>query len=440
MNRLILFSGLIILAFLADFCSAGIPQMINYQGMLTDDSGNPLTDTVDITFIIYDDPGPTGGNVKWDETQYGVPVINGLFNVILGSVDPVDLDFDQDYWLDITVEGEHMPERLRLTSVAYSYKAEDAEAVKGISASTTPTANSLFPLGSNAKFPEEVIPSDLTPGPHDHIGEVWNAAISWSNSAFKVTNSLNGPSIWGVNTGGGNALRGNGYGSGMGLYAESESVTAAICRGENSWGMEAYGKDGSLLDRWGDLLLGGTYGEIFTFGKMDIYSDEWVIIDLDDNNDEDANFRIVNGTDAIVFNVDEYGNYTAPGIKSTMVQTATHGERLLHSMESPGVWFEDFGKTSLINGEATVAFEPIFSEAVNLQEDYHVFLTPLSQEPVLLFVTAKDTKAFSVRGMSLNGQPTDCSFDYRIVAKRRGYEPVRLEPVSFEANQKGSIR
>jgi hypothetical protein len=109
---------------------AEIPRLINYQGMLTDNSGSPLTDTVDVAFIIYDNPGPTGGNVKWSETQYNVSVINGLFNVILGSANPIDLPFDQDYWLDITVEGEHLPERLKFTSVGYAYRALVADSAR----------------------------------------------------------------------------------------------------------------------------------------------------------------------------------------------------------------------------------------------------------------------------------------------------------------------
>ncbi|MFH1336147.1 MAG: hypothetical protein ABII96_06485 [Candidatus Zixiibacteriota bacterium] len=440
MKRLIFLSGLIFLVFLADFCLAGIPKIINYQGMLTDNSGNPLTDTVNITFKIYDDP--TGGYKKWEETQNNVGVINGLFNVILGSETPIDtLSFSQEYWLDVTVEAEHMPTRLKFTSTAYSFRAENAEAVKGISASTTPTANSLFPLGSDARFPEVVIPPDLPPGPHDHIGEVWSTAIPWSNSAFKVYNSLNGPSIWGVNTGGGNAIRGNGYGSGMGLYAESESVTAAICRGENKWGMEVYGNDASNGDRLGDLLLGGNIGEIFCWSHLGIYADHDVYIDLDDdNNDANAKFAIFDGADVFLMTVKEDGDLWAAGTKSAMVQTANHGQRLLYTMESPEVWFEDLGKASLVNGETTVAFESIFAEAANLQVDYHVFLTPLCQEPVLLFVTDKDAKSFTVRGVTLNGQPTDCTFDYRVVAKRLGYEQVRLEPVSIEETQKGSTR
>jgi hypothetical protein len=399
-SRLIVLSGLIIFVFLANFCLAGIPKMINYQGMLTDNSGAPLTDTVNVTFKIYDNS--TGGNKKWEETQNNVAVINGLFNVILGSVTPIDtLSFSQEYWLDITVGAEQMPSRLRFTSVAYSFRT----------------------------------------GSHDHIGETWSGAVGWSNALLKLNNSLNGPSVWGVNTGGGNAIRANGSGSSIGVYAESESVSAVIGRSQNSWGMEAHGNDADMNDRLGDLLLGGNCGEIFSIGgDMDLLSDGSVYIDLDDNNDGGAEFRVLNGTDNLVFLVEENGNTYAPGTKSAMVQTANHGQRLLYSMESPGVWFEDFGKASLVNGEATVTFESIFAEAANLQVDYHVFLTPLCQEPTLLFVTAKGAKSFTVRGVTLNGQPIDCSFDYRVVAKRLGYEQVRLEPVAEEAIRKGDIR
>ena len=125
--------------------------------------------------------------------------------------------------------------------------------------------------------------------------------------------------------------------------------------------------------------------------------------------------------------VDEAGNTWAPGSKSALVETASHGRRLLYAMESPEVWFEDLGTARLTNGEATVTFDPIFAETVNLKEDYHVFVTPLAQEPVLLFITAKTSAGFTVRGVTLDGKPAGCSFDYRVIAKRLGYEGLRLE-------------
>lgn len=134
MNRFIIASGLIILVFLVliwiqgtSLSLAEIPKMINYQGMLTDNAtGDPLNGTPDITFRIFD--ASSGGNKKWEETYSGVTVTKGLFNVILGSVNPIDtLSFTQDYWLEVQVDNDTMPERLQFTSVGYAYRAQVAD-------------------------------------------------------------------------------------------------------------------------------------------------------------------------------------------------------------------------------------------------------------------------------------------------------------------------
>jgi len=76
-----------------------------------------------------------------------------------------------------------------------------------------------------------------------------------------------------------------------------------------------------------------------------------------------------------------------------------------------------------------VPFEPIFAQTVNLGEEYHVFVTPLSQEPVWLYITAKTADGFTVRGVTLDGLPATCSFEWRVMARRLGYENVRLATV-----------
>jgi len=133
---------------------------------------------------------------------------------------------------------------------------------------------------------------------------------------------------------------------------------------------------------------------------------------------------------AVVHQIDENGT------KSAILQTESYGQRAVYTMESPEVWLEDLGSGSLVDGVATVAFEPIFAETVNLEVNYHVFVTPLCQEPVLLFVTAKDTSGFTVRGVTLDGQPAACGFDYRVVGKRLGLEDIRLEPLEVSAGGK----
>ncbi len=129
-------------------------------------------------------------------------------------------------------------------------------------------------------------------------------------------------------------------------------------------------------------------------------------------------------------NISTTGNIDAAGTKSAIVSTADYGARRLYAVESTEVWFEDFGSGQLLNGEVTISFDPVFAQTVNLTETYHVFLTPLSNEAVLLFVTDKSPTSFTVHGVTLDGQPADAAFDYRITAKRLEYENVRLEPAS----------
>jgi hypothetical protein len=183
-----------------------------------------------------------------------------------------------------------------------------------------------------------------------------------------------------------------------------------------------------------DIMLGGAVGRINTdpgnaHSDLILSANRDVIVRLDNDGGENAVFRIKNSGGTDVLTVDESGNFRATGNKSALVETATEGQRLLYALESSEVWFEDLGTASLQDGEAAVAFEPVFAQTVNPSVDYHVFLTPISQEPVLLFVTAKTADGFAVRGVTLDGQPAECDFEYRIVAKRLGYEQVRLGTV-----------
>jgi len=77
---LLLFS-LVLIASLAIPAMAQDSLLINYQGRLTDDVGDPLDTTVMIMFNIYD----VEEHFFWGEGQ-STKVTDGLFNVILGSV------------------------------------------------------------------------------------------------------------------------------------------------------------------------------------------------------------------------------------------------------------------------------------------------------------------------------------------------------------------
>jgi hypothetical protein len=128
MNRFIFILGLIILVFLASLSLAGIPKMINYQGMLTKSDGKtPVDDgNYNLTFKIYG--SLAGTDSLWREYHPNVPVTNGLFNIILGSITTLNLAFNTDYWLGIRVGSDpELSPRIRLTSVGYAYRAVNAD-------------------------------------------------------------------------------------------------------------------------------------------------------------------------------------------------------------------------------------------------------------------------------------------------------------------------
>lgn len=120
------------------------------------------------------------------------------------------------------------------------------------------------------------------------------------------------------------------------------------------------------------------------------------------------------------------GLQVASGTKNAVVRTAD-GARLLYTEESTEVWFTDYGTGHLRGGRAVVPIDPLFAETVNLAETYHVFLTSLGEQSVLLSVASKDIDSFTVVGRTLDGRPAAGAFDYRIVARRLGYEGTRLE-------------
>ena len=100
---------------------AEIPKTMNYQGYLKNTDG-PVCAEVQMTFAIYD--AAIGGNLLWDETLDNVTVQEGIFSVILGNTEPIDLPFDEQYYMGVTVgdmDGEMDPIQ-QLTGVAYALK------------------------------------------------------------------------------------------------------------------------------------------------------------------------------------------------------------------------------------------------------------------------------------------------------------------------------
>lgn len=121
--------------------------------------------------------------------------------------------------------------------------------------------------------------------------------------------------------------------------------------------------------------------------------------------------------------IDVNGNLTCNGTITPVVPVSGSRKVALTTISSPENWFEDAGGGQLSNGEAIVNIESVFGETVNTSVEYRVFLTP-NGECKGLYVAQKSPTSFVVR--ELGGGTSSIGFDYRIMAKRKGFEQVRL--------------
>ena len=103
-----------------------IPQKISYQGLLTTSSGTPVQDgSYNLKFDIYN--LPSGGSLRYTETQNGISVQKGTFNVFLS---PSYTVFSESLFVAVTaLSGPSISTpitfspRSRLTSAPYALNA-----------------------------------------------------------------------------------------------------------------------------------------------------------------------------------------------------------------------------------------------------------------------------------------------------------------------------
>jgi microcystin-dependent protein len=108
--------------------TAASTNTISYQGRLADAAGNPLTGVYNMEFRVYNHP--TAGTALWTEFWTGgnsVQVSDGLFNVMLGSINPAlvsAIQGQEELYLGITVDTDtEMMPRIQLGSVPFSMQA-----------------------------------------------------------------------------------------------------------------------------------------------------------------------------------------------------------------------------------------------------------------------------------------------------------------------------
>ena len=227
---------------------AQIPSTMSYQGALSDASGSPVADgDYTMTFRLYDSEVSTSS--IWDETQV-VGVMDGLFETNLGVVTPLDLDFNAQYWLGITVgSSSELSPRIALTASAYSLNAQKV-------------------LGSSNIFPSEGNVGIGTLNPLDgalHIVGGENNGIGVSSAALNGVRSH-------ISSGGGYAA---GYftaenSGSYGVWAQSNDYDALYAWSQNSGStaIRAVGTDGAYAGLFDGVV--GINTSTPTNGMLDV--------------------------------------------------------------------------------------------------------------------------------------------------------------------------
>jgi len=452
---------------------SSLTTAFTYQGRLTDDSGAPISSSCDFQFTLWDDPA--AGN------QIG-PLLNPTGVVVTGGLFTVQLDFGPVFdgtalWLEVAVRcggaGDYttLTPRQALTAApfaAYALHAQyadnspsgptgptgpagpsgptgpvnpDADTLDGYHAGNgsgeIPINNSTLSAGLNADLLDGSHGTAFAAAGHDHWGESW----SGTGTGLFLHSNGTGPGLY---------SEGTVFGLGdPGVYGLSSATTglapgvfgrSGSTEGIGVWGY-AYATEGTgvgvsgMSDSSSGTGVAG-HGDTGVFGSGDagvvgsgtaVGVGAWSYA----GNLIEA-YAGLYPTGTLRFYIEQDGDVWADGTYSTFVETAGE-QRAMHAVQSPEAWFEDFGSAALQGGKATVTIDPLFARTVNLGVGYHVYLTPICSDLILLVVTDKGPASFSVRGATLDGEPSACSFDYRIVAKQRGYEDQRLEKVEIPA-------
>lgn len=159
---------LLLAIFSTTLFSQEIPQKISFQGKLLE-NGVPVNGNKPISFTIG----------TWTEYHPSVEINDGLYSVVLGSVNPIPISIfntTSSIELQIEVDGEILSPNTQIQAVGYAFKSEkavDAEQINGRTVSGNPQNNQVLKWN----------------------GAAWNPATDETGSGITTLNSGNGINI-----------------------------------------------------------------------------------------------------------------------------------------------------------------------------------------------------------------------------------------------------
>ena len=250
----------VVMVFFSVITMAAVSQTIQYQGKLTDITGVGENDTLDMRFNLYD--VETAGDSIWTATVTDVPIVHGLFDVDLG---PIDLTFDQQYWLEIIVADNVLAPRIKLASSPYAFRAAIADSVAGggsgadadwtiagVNMYAAPSGNVGIGTASPMNKLQVEAGADTAiyaTGSDDAVGYFNNTAISSDKFAvYGECANTPGYGIGGWFIGGWTGVGGEASMTGS---ANNMAIRGAAANGDNNYGVNVYAVSASGTNAYG---------------------------------------------------------------------------------------------------------------------------------------------------------------------------------------------
>ena len=234
-------------AFSASSLFGAVPQMISYQGRLTDAVGAPINDTVDLVFLIC--PDSICSKEYWSESHRSVIVKEGLFAVLLGSITPIppSVFSGSVRWLSISKDGVAANPSLRMVSAPYAFRslmADTAYYAKSIGGTDCADCNAVF---VNVAGPDSVYTTSGTA----FLGK------SESNTGVEVrgVEGYAADSYVGLTYGGYFSTSDVGTGVHYGVYGKGLGASAS-----NAYGVYGFGTNTSTGNAYGGYFTVSTHG------------------------------------------------------------------------------------------------------------------------------------------------------------------------------------